>query len=124
MKSQPIRFRVPAGLNIVGDVAGALDAQPVFLLHGGGQTRGSWKNTIESVANLGYRAYVLDARGHGESDHDPSGNYTPDAFAQDLLSIVAQVAQPPVLEPAIGGITPPANPGLQGPCVPSGMQPT
>lgn len=105
LKVETIRFKVPSGLNIAGDVAGPMAGQPVLLLHGGGQTRGSWKNTIETLAGLGYRAYAIDARGHGESDHDPHGNYTPDAFSEDLLAVISDFGQPPVLIGAsLGGV--------------------
>jgi pimeloyl-ACP methyl ester carboxylesterase len=105
MKQDTIRFKVPGGLIMASDVMGPSTGQPVFLLHGGGQTRGSWKNTMEILARLGYRAYAIDARGHGESDHDPDGTYTPDSFAQDLQAIIEQVGKPPILIGAsLGGV--------------------
>src|SRR5690242_2040535 len=52
-----VRFSVPGGMSIVGDVMGPVDGQPVLLLHGGGQTRGSWKGSIETLAAIGYRTY-------------------------------------------------------------------
>ena len=41
---------------------------PVLLLHGGGQTRHSWRNTAEQIVASGSVAYALDQRGHGDSD--------------------------------------------------------
>ena len=38
----------------------------VLLLHGGGQTRHAWKGTGEALAEAGFRAFSLDARGHGD----------------------------------------------------------
>src|SRR5882757_4593616 len=48
----------------------------VVLLHGGGQTRGSWKQTTPRLAESGWTAIALDLRGHGDSDWAPNGSYT------------------------------------------------
>ena len=45
--------------------AGLANGLPVLMLHGGGQTRRSWKPSLQTLAGLGYRGYCLDARGHG-----------------------------------------------------------
>jgi pimeloyl-ACP methyl ester carboxylesterase len=99
------RFKVSRDLTIVGDVMGPVDGQPVLLLHGGGQTRGSWKNSIQNLAEIGYRGYSIDARGHGDSDRSSDGNYTIDAFCSDLLDIIRKIGRPPILIGAsLGGI--------------------
>ncbi|CAM3501183.1 alpha/beta hydrolase [Polaromonas hydrogenivorans] len=122
MHLRTIQFKIPAGLTITGDVMGPESGQPVLLLHGGGQTRGTWKNTIETLAGLGYRAYSLDARGHGDSDYDPQGNYTPDDFSQDLLSVIDQIGQPPILIGAsLGGVISLLTAGEGGPAVAKGL---
>lgn len=101
-----MKFEVAGGLQVAADVMGPIDAPPVLLLHGGGQTRSSWKNSVDMVAALGYRCYSLDARGHGESDSDPRGDYTPSAFAGDLREIILRIGRPVVLIGAsLGGVT-------------------
>ena len=102
---ETLHFTVPGGLRVVADAMGPADAQPVLLLHGGGQTRGSWRDTVEVVAERGYRTYALDARGHGDSDHSPQGDYTPDAFTSDLRDIIRQVGgETIVIGASLGGI--------------------
>ena len=70
----------------------------ILLLHGGGQTRHAWKGTGESLAKVGFRTYSLDARGHGDSDWAPDGDYEQDGMVNDLSSVVAALGDPhPVL---------------------------
>jgi pimeloyl-ACP methyl ester carboxylesterase len=106
------------GLALRGDVFGVEAAPPVVLLHGGGQTRHAWGTTATVLAERGWRAYTMDLRGHGESDWDPEGDYSFDAFAADVAAIAQQLTAPPVLVGAsLGGIsslaavaeTPPPN---------------
>jgi pimeloyl-ACP methyl ester carboxylesterase len=89
----------------------------VVLLHGGGQTRHSWRRTAERIANDGWEAITYDARGHGDSDWDAGQNYTLDAFVADLLEVVRMQPHPLVFVGAsLGGITSlvaaAENPGL------------
>lgn len=95
-----------------GDVLGHEDAPPVLLLHGGGQTRHAWGTTAAVLAGNGWRAYTMDLRGHGDSDWDPEGDYSFDAFAADVGAIARWTAQaspsstPPALVGAsLGGIS-------------------
>ncbi|MGE4335734.1 MAG: alpha/beta fold hydrolase [Pigmentiphaga sp.] len=98
-------FVVSDGLKIAADVAGPKGGKPVLLLHGGGQTRGSWRDTIDVLAASGYRAYALDARGHGESDWSPIGEYTPESFSRDLRDVVRQIGdETVVIGASLGGI--------------------
>jgi pimeloyl-ACP methyl ester carboxylesterase len=96
-----------AGVRLAGERwAGDGDGAPVLLSHGGGQTRHSWKRTAERLAAGGRTAIALDARGHGDSEWDPAGDYSLDGFVDDLIEYVATLASPPVLVGAsLGGIT-------------------
>ena len=90
------------GARIAADVFGA--GQPVLLLHGAGQTRGSWRRTAERLAEAGYQAVTLDLRGHGESDWSETG-YGLDLFVADLRSVAAGFETPPALIGAsLGGM--------------------
>jgi pimeloyl-ACP methyl ester carboxylesterase len=92
------------GLRLAADSYGDRNAPPVLLLHGGGQTRHSWGGTAQALAELGFRAIAVDARGHGESDRDPDGRYTMEPFAADLAAIGASFAAPPaVVGASLGG---------------------
>ncbi|SDU48620.1 alpha/beta hydrolase [Gordonia terrae] len=76
-----------------------------LLLHGGGQTRHSWQRTGARLAEHGWRALTIDARGHGDSDWSDDGDYSHDAHARDLRCIVDDLGEPPVLVGAsMGGL--------------------
>ncbi len=78
----------------------------VLLLHGGGQTRHSWRNTGRRLAADGWSAIAVDARGHGESQWAPDGDYGIDALVTDLTSIIDELREKPVLVGAsMGGMT-------------------
>ncbi|MFD9663327.1 alpha/beta fold hydrolase [Rhodococcus sp. NPDC059968] len=63
----------------------------VLLLHGGGQTRHSWRRTGERLAAAGWTAYAVDLRGHGDSEWDESGNYGMSIMTEDVRLIVHHV---------------------------------
>lgn len=94
-----------AGLKLRADKAGPTGGQPVVLLHGGGQTRDAWGETLATLADAGLLAYTVDLRGHGESDWAPDGVYSIDAQADDLRAIARALNRPAVYVGAsIGGI--------------------
>ncbi len=88
------------------DVRGPVDGPLAVLLHGGGQTRHSWRGLDKGLAAVGYRVINYDARGHGESAWSPSGDYSFDALADDLAAQIADVGRPAALIGAsLGGLT-------------------
>ena len=82
-------MRVADGFNIVVEKAGSESAPIVVLLHGGGQTRRSWSRTTSALVSEGYAVISFDARGHGESDWAPDGDYSLAAYARDLQSLLS-----------------------------------
>lgn len=103
-------FPVADSLTLVADEWNRnqdLPGQPtVLMLHGGGQNRLSWKNTGQLLADNGFHVVALDARGHGDSDRSPNGDYTVDALAQDVLAVLDLIGRPVVLIGAsMGGLT-------------------
>ncbi|MEO1270498.1 MAG: alpha/beta hydrolase, partial [Myxococcota bacterium] len=93
-------------LRLEADAYGDPSACPVVLLHGGGQTRQSWGDTGAALAEMGFWALCLDARGHGGSAWDSEGDYSLDAFRDDLAAVVAQLDRPPaVIGASLGGLT-------------------
>lgn len=104
--STPQRFATAAGVTIAGEAWGTSSGIPVLFIHGGGQTRHSWKQTAQYVASRGgYRAITVDLRGHGESDYAPDGDYRLDRFVEDIADVVSQLSQPPVFVGAsLGGM--------------------
>lgn len=94
------------GLVLTADIGGAADAQPVLLLHGGGQTRYSWRAAAHALIAMGYQIICLDCRGHGQSSRSSSGDYSTDSFIADLKAVIATLDKAPVLVGAsLGGST-------------------
>ena len=92
---------------IAGDRFGQPDGPLVVLQHGGGQTRHAWRGVGQTLGEAGYNVVSLDARGHGDSDWDPAGDYGRDAMVADLVAVLEQLdAGPPTLVGAsMGGNT-------------------
>ncbi len=111
MRSEPAPFTFTGADGIVlrGDRRGQPDAPAVVFLHGGGQTRYSWGGTASAVAERGWQAITLDARGHGESDWAPDGDYRLSAFARDLDAAMGALTglpgKPVVVGASLGGLT-------------------
>jgi pimeloyl-ACP methyl ester carboxylesterase len=103
---QQQRFITPDRLTLVGDVGGPTGAPAVVLLHGGGQTRHSWSGAMRRLTERGYFVVNYDARGHGDSDWSPVGDYSIRALASDLQAVLSTIATPAALVGAsMGGIT-------------------
>ena len=104
----PLRFEFPGvgGRGLVGARGGRAAGAPVVLPRGGGQPRHSWGGTARAVAEAGWSAITLDARGHGESDWSENGDYRLSSFGGDVAAFVATLDTPPVLIGAsLGGLT-------------------
>ncbi len=95
------------GVMIAGDSWGYPEEHPVLLLHGGGQTRHSWKETGVRLAARGFHVISYDARGHGDSDWaDDLTQYSMDHMIEDLCAVAGSLnGKPPILVGAsMGGI--------------------
>ncbi|MDF1610026.1 alpha/beta hydrolase [Hoeflea sp. YIM 152468] len=106
-------FSGAAGNRLVADdhgPRGDVRANPVLLLHGGGQTRHAWGGAARRIADAGHRAFTLDQRGHGDSAWLEDQSYAFDDYAADAICICRDITgrcgQPPVLVGAsMGGIS-------------------
>jgi pimeloyl-ACP methyl ester carboxylesterase len=100
------RFTIAAdGIELAAEGFGDPAATPVVLLHGGGQTRHSWRTTATRLQATGWYAVTVDLRGHGESGWSSDGDYGIDRFADDVLHVVDHLGKPPVLIGAsLGGL--------------------
>ena len=98
---------IPAtdGVHVAADIYG--DSGPLVILqHGGGQTRHAWKSAGQMLADAGYQAVSLDARGHGDSEWAPNGDYSNDVLVDDLVAVTEHFGQKPILVGAsMGGGT-------------------
>lgn len=100
------RITTADGLTLVADVAGKPDAPAVVLLHGGGQTRHSWASAMRKLIERGYFVVNYDARGHGDSDWSPRGDYSLPALGSDLRAVLSTITAPTALVGAsMGGMT-------------------
>jgi non-heme chloroperoxidase len=105
---QPMRYwRGAEGVMLAGDCWGDPEGPLVILLHGGGQTRHAWGGTGALLAQAGCHAVALDARGHGDSQWSPSGDYDTDVMVQDLKAVIASFGgrKPVLIGASMGGIT-------------------
>ncbi|MEU7628946.1 alpha/beta hydrolase [Nocardia sp. NPDC049220] len=101
-----LRLRGSGGIELAADQFGPIDGPLVVFLHGGGQTRHSWKQTGARLGASGMRVVTLDARGHGDSQWAPDRDYRRDTMVRDLILVLEQLGAPAVVVGAsMGGIT-------------------
>jgi len=60
---------------------------PVILLHGGLGHSGNWAYQVPALVESGYRAIVIDSRGHGHSTRD-ARPYTYELMAGDVRAVM------------------------------------
>lgn len=72
MNTIPLTHTTIDGIHIAEAVAGEVDASPVVLLHGWGANISLVWPLAKQLAPHGYRIYMLDLPGFGESDPPPS----------------------------------------------------
>jgi pimeloyl-ACP methyl ester carboxylesterase len=98
-------FRGAGDIVLAADAFGRVDDPCIILLPGGGQTRFAWRRSAQAFAQKGYYVLSVDLRGHGESGWAADGDYSIDAFADDVLCLAHQAPAGAVLVGAsIGGI--------------------
>ncbi|HSK87130.1 MAG TPA: alpha/beta hydrolase [Anaerolineales bacterium] len=61
--------------------------RPVILLHGGLGHSGNWGYQVPALIGSGYRAVVIDSRGHGRSTRDAQP-YTYERMSSDVLAVM------------------------------------
>jgi pimeloyl-ACP methyl ester carboxylesterase len=60
---------------------------PVILLHGGLGHSGNWGYQVPTLVSRGYRAVVIDSRGHGRSTRD-ARPYSYELMASDVVAVM------------------------------------
>jgi pimeloyl-ACP methyl ester carboxylesterase len=60
---------------------------PVILLHGGLGHSGNWGYQVPNLVNAGYRAVLIDSRGHGRSTRD-ARPYSYELMVSDVLAVM------------------------------------
>jgi pimeloyl-ACP methyl ester carboxylesterase len=109
MKHERIEVETAPGLRLVGDIYGE-EGPPVIFLHGGGQTRHSWRKSAEALAKAGFQAFPFDVRGHGDSGRSPDRRYTFFDFAADARALALEVGKrcgqrPAAVGASLGGLS-------------------
>ena len=88
-----VEFTGASGNRLVADRRGPLDARPVLLAHGGGQTRHAWRGTADRLAERGWCAFAIDQRGHGDSQWIEDGAYEFEHYAEDMAVVADAIAK-------------------------------
>jgi pimeloyl-ACP methyl ester carboxylesterase len=107
-ESRPLRLQT-ADLTLAASeirIPNTTDAIQVLFAHGFGQTHRAWTASGSALARHGYPNLAFDARGHGESDRNPSGTpYSWDQLIDDTIVLTGNLAAAPVLVGAsMGGL--------------------
>ena len=99
------RIATHGGVEIAFDDSGLESWPTVVFLHGGGQTRHSWREATVALNRLGYRTLNVDLGGHGDSSWAANGDYGLDAHVEDLAALIAELADRPTMVGAsLGGM--------------------
>jgi esterase len=80
------------------------EGKPLVILHGLFGSSDNWMSVTKELA-LKYKVFVLDARNHGQSPHDPVHNY--EAMAADLKEFIEdhKLVKPILIGHSMGGKT-------------------
>lgn len=93
------------GLELAVEVRHPSGAPTLLFAHGFGQTRGAWHGASTALAAQGYRCVSFDARGHGESERGPGGDYHMEQFIGDLRVLAhAELRKPILVGASMGGL--------------------
>lgn len=95
----PIEGRLvsTASSDIFVQELGPLNGMPVLLAHGTAAWSGLWRETMEALAESGYRAIAFDMPPFGFSERDPDGDYSRVKQAGRILDLVNALTIKPVL---------------------------
>jgi non-heme chloroperoxidase len=104
-RSQRLEWHGSSGNRLVGEAFEAPGQVSALLLHGGGQTRHTWRRAARRLQAAGIPCLTFDLRGHGESAWDSEGDYRLDAFLADARIVLADWDRPVVLiGTSLGGL--------------------
>lgn len=70
---------------------------PVVLVHGAANSAVVWTHWQPMLGERGVASYALDLRGHGAADHVDLSRASMRDYADDVRSLIAQLAAPPVV---------------------------
>lgn len=67
---------------------GVEDGEPLVLIHGMTDNSRAWSLIAPYFAEAGYHIYMIDLRGHGESEQTTTGFYTTSDYAADVAAFM------------------------------------
>jgi pimeloyl-ACP methyl ester carboxylesterase len=76
---------------------GAAVGVPVVLVHGAANSASVWRYWQRELAARGRASYAIDLRGHGASDAIDLSRTSMRDYADDVVLLVRELAEPPVL---------------------------
>ena len=101
---QAVTITTAEGMRLAADIAGEPWRPRLIFIHGGGQSRRSWRKAVRTMVTAGYSVVSYDLRGHGESDWSDSADYDLAAHVRDLGAVIRASPTPPALVGAsLGG---------------------
>ncbi|HMM06262.1 MAG TPA: alpha/beta hydrolase [Clostridiales bacterium] len=86
---------------------GVEDGDPLVLIHGMTDNSRSWSLIAPYFAEAGYHIYMIDLRGHGESDQPDTGFYTTANYAADISAFMdaMEIAKADIIGHSLGSMT-------------------
>jgi pimeloyl-ACP methyl ester carboxylesterase len=84
---RPIAIAAADGTKLHAELFGPEDAPTIIFAHGWGAAWRFWTNQIHDLSQ-DFRVVAYDLRGHGESEPARSGDYSFDAFGDDLEAVL------------------------------------
>lgn len=86
---------------------GVEDGDPLVLIHGMTDNSRSWSLIAPYFAEAGYHIYMIDLRGHGETDQPDTGFYSTADYAADISAFMdaMEIAKADIIGHSLGSMT-------------------
>jgi esterase len=83
---------------------GVAGGRPILFLHGGGLNAHTW-DVVCLMLRRQYHCFALDQRGHGDSEWEPTSDYSHDSQVRDVAGFIDQLGleRPLVVGHSMGG---------------------
>ncbi len=82
------KIELPTGITMAYVEMGTEDGDPLVLIHGMTDNSRAWSLIAPYFTEAGYHVYMIDLRGHGETDKPNNGFYTTDDYAEDVAAFM------------------------------------
>lgn len=99
----PLHLVAMDGVSLAGARWAGHRSPALLFAHGFGQTRHAWAGAATALAGQGFGSTTFDARGHGESDRVPRGDYHMQQFVDDLRVMATASSSPDGRAPVLVG---------------------